>query len=381
MNTASQPPHGGQNVTGSVQTEQERLRLIRDRIDELDGRIQDLIAARARYAQQVAAIKRAAGDSTNFYRPEREAQVLRQVIARNQGPLSAESMVRLFREIMSACLALEEPLKVAYLGPAGTFTQAAALKHFGHDIRTVPLRAIDEVFREVEAGAAHYGVVPVENSTEGVVNHTLDTFLQSPLTICGEVQLRIHHHLIGHVPDLRQLGRLYSHQQSLAQCREWLDLNLLPSVERIEVSSNGEAARLAQQQPGTAAIAGQCAAEIYDLPVLVSNIEDDPNNTTRFLIIGTRSVPQSGQDKTALLVSSPNRSGALARLLEPIARHGLSMTRIESRPARRGMLWDYVFFIDLEGHVEDEAVARALADLQQVASLYRVLGSYPKDVL
>jgi chorismate mutase/prephenate dehydratase len=360
-------------------SEHEPLLAIRARIDALDEQIQALIAERARWAQQIAAVKRTLGDSSNFYRPEREAQVLRQVIGRNRGPLSDEAIARLFREIMSACLALEEPLTVAFLGPEGTFTQAAALKHFGTSVRTTPLRAIDEVFREVEAGAADYGVVPVENSTEGMVNHTLDMFLQSPLKICGEVQLRIHHHLLGFIDDIRDIRCIYSHQQSFAQCREWLGLNL-PQAERVAVSSNGEAARLARAEPGCAAIAGQCAADIYKLPMVVTNIEDDPNNTTRFLIIGTRPVPPSGQDKTALLVSSPNRSGALAGLLEPFARHGLSMTRIESRPSRRGM-WDYVFFIDLEGHAEDPVVAEALAELQQRASLFRILGSYPQDVL
>ncbi len=360
-------------------SEQEQLQAIRDRIDSLDQQIQDLIAERARCAQRIAAVKQAAGDSSNFYRPEREAQVLRRVIERNRGPLSDEDIARLFREIMSTCLALEEPLRVAFLGPEGTFTQAAAFKHFGHSVRTLTLRAIDEVFREVEAGTADYGIVPVENSTEGVVNHTLDMFLQSPLKICGEVQLRIHHHLIGRVENIQQIRRIYSHQQSLAQCREWLDVHLR-GPERVAVSSNGEAARLARSEPECAAIAGQCAADIYKLPVLVGNIEDEPNNTTRFLIIGTRPIPPSGHDKTALLVSSYNRPGALYRLLEPIARHGLSMTRIESRPSRRGM-WDYVFFIDVEGHLEDAPVAQAVEELKQEASLFKVLGSYPQGVL
>lgn len=360
-------------------SEQEQLHSIRERIDALDRQIQDLISERAQCAKQIASIKLSIGDSSNFYRPEREAQVLRRVIERNRGPLSGEDMARLFREIMSACLALEDPLKIAFLGPEGTFTQAAVLKHFGHSVQTLPLRLIDEVFREVEAGSADYGVVPVENSTEGVVNHTLDMFLQSPLKICGEVQLRIHHHLIGRVKDINHIRHIFSHQQSLAQCRGWLDLHL-PGPERIAVSSNGEAARLARDDPDSAAIAGQCAADLYDLPVLVASIEDEPNNTTRFLIIGTQPVPPSGQDKTALLVSSYNRPGALFGLLEPIARHGLSMTRIESRPSRRGM-WDYVFFIDLEGHVEDESVARALEDLQREARLFKVLGSYPQGVL
>lgn len=360
-------------------SELEQLHAIRDRIDTLDEQIQALIAERARCAQQIAALKQAAGDTSDFYRPEREAQVLRRVIQRNQGPLSDEDITRLFREIMSTCLALEQPLRIAFLGPEGTFTQAAALKHFGLWLKTVPLRAIDEVFREVEAGSADYGVVPVENSTEGVVNHTLDMFLLSALKICGEVELRIHHHLIGRMEDICDIRRVYSHQQSLAQCRRWLDLHL-PGAERIAVSSNGEAARLARDEPGAAAVAGQCAADIYQLPVIIANIEDEPNNTTRFLVIGTRTAAPSGRDKTAVLVSASNRPGALYRLLEPIARNGLSMTRIESRPSRRGM-WDYVFFIDVEGHKDDAPVAKALAELEREASLFKVLGSYPQGVL
>jgi chorismate mutase/prephenate dehydratase len=280
---------------------------------------------------------------------------------------------------MSACLALERPLRVAYLGPEGTFTQAAAQRHFGHAINSAPLPAIDEVFREVESGAADYGVVPVENSTEGVVNHTLDMFLSSPLCICGEVELRIHHHLISQAQDWRELKRVYSHQQSLAQCREWLDRNLM-GAERVPVSSNAEAVRRSVQDTQAAAIGGQVAAEVYGLPVLVRNIEDAPDNTTRFLVIGHQAAAPSGHDKTSLLVSAPNRAGALHRLLEPVARHGLDMTRIESRPSRRGM-WDYVFFVDLGGHREQPEVAAALEELEQQASLFRVLGSYPEAVL
>jgi chorismate mutase/prephenate dehydratase len=360
-------------------SEADSLLALRGRIDALDRQIQALIADRARCAQEIGILKQAAGASGNLYRPEREAQVLRRVIETNRGPLSNEEMARLFREIMSACLALEEPLRIAFLGPEGTFTQAAALKHFGKSIHSIPLRAIDEVFREVEAGSADYGVVPVENSTEGVVNHTLDMFLQSPLRICGEVQMRINHHLITRALELKAIRRVYSHRQSLAQCREWLDANM-PRVEQIEVGSNGEAASRVRGEADAAAIAGQCAADIYELPTLVRNIEDEPNNTTRFLIIGTQPIQPSGDDKTALLVASLNRPGALFKLLEPLARHDVSMNRIESRPSRRGM-WDYVFFIDLDGHFQDEPVAGALAELREQASLFRVLGSYPKGVL
>jgi len=355
-----------------------RLKALRDRIDRLDEKLQQLISKRASCAREIAALKQAAGED-NFYKPEREVDVLRRVIARNKGPLSSEEMARLFREIMSACLALEKPMKIAFLGPEGTFTQAAALKHFGHSVATVPLGGIADVFREVESGTAHFGVVPIENSTEGVINHTLDMFMNSPLRICGEVELRIHHHLLGKGRSLRGVKRVLSHQQSLAQCREWLDANL-PEVERVAVASNAEAARLASRDAQAVAIAGSSAAEIYELNVLVSNIEDEPDNTTRFLVIGRLDPLPSGDDKTSLLISGPNRSGSLMGLLAPLARHQINMTRIESRPSRRG-LWEYVFFVDIDGHAQDARVRKALAELEKGSSFIKWLGSYPKAVL
>lgn len=354
------------------------LKAMRVRIDHLDEQIQLLITERARIAQHVAQAKQNSND-TNFYRAEREAEVLRNVKARNKGPLSDEEITRLFREIMSACLALEQVMTIAFLGPEGTFTQAAALKHFGHSVTTLPLATIKEVFREVESGSASYGVVPVENSTEGVINHTLDQFMNSPLCICGEVELRIHHHLLSKAKVLADVRRIYSHRQSLAQCREWLDTHL-QNVEQIEVSSNAEAARLAAKENHAAAIAGETAAEIYGLGMLESNIEDEPDNTTRFLVIGKRATPKSGTDKTSLLISTHNKPGALHAMLEPFAANAISMTRIESRPSRRAM-WDYVFFVDVDGHAEDANVAKALVELNKAASLVKVLGSYPKAVL
>ncbi len=358
---------------------EEKLQAIRQRIDALDKELQALLNERASLAQEVARVKLEAGDDALFYRPEREAQVLRAVKERNQGPLPAEEVARLFREVMSACLALERPMTIAYLGPAGTFSHEAALKHFGHSMGGCPLPALDEVFREVEAGSADYAVVPVENSTEGAVNYTLDLMLATPLRICGEVELRIHDHLMSRATDLSAIRRVYSHGQSLAQCREWLDSNL-PGAERIAVSSNAEAARLATEDDEAAAIAGISAAEIYELPVLARTIEDKPDNTTRFLILGHCKVPPSGDDKTALLVSAHNKPGALSKLLEPLARHGISMSRIESRPSRQGM-WDYVFFLEIEGHQSEERVAKALTELESEASLYKILGSFPKAVL
>ena len=356
----------------------DKLLQLRDKIDQLDEQIQALITERAQLAEDVAKTKQEAGNNI-FYRAEREAQVLRKVMERNQGPLSDEEMARLFREIMSACLALERVMKIAFLGPEGTFTQAAALKHFGHSIQTLSMTTIGDVFREVESGTASYGVVPVENSTEGVINHTLDEFMDSSLHICGEVELRIHHHLLGKVEDISDVKKVYSHRQSLAQCRKWLDTHL-SNVEQIDVSSNAEAARLASEEDGAAAIAGETAAEIYGLNTIVGNIEDEPDNTTRFLVIGQRAVPASGADKTSMLVSAINKPGALHDMLAPLASNNISMTRIESRPARQGM-WNYVFFIDIEGHVDDENVKKALKELEQAASVVKVLGSYPRAVL
>lgn len=355
------------------------LQSVRQRIDEIDRQLQALISERGRCAEEVARIKRAKQDTAAFYRPEREAEILRTLQSRNQGPFSDEQLLRLFREIMSACLALEHTLRVAYLGPAGTFTQAAAVKHFGHAVDCVPLSAIDDVFREVASGNVEFGVVPVENSTEGVVTHTLDMFMHSSLRICGEVQLRIHHHVLSKDASLSHVRKVVAHQQSLAQCREWLDEHL-PGVERMAVSSNAEAARLCAQDSGAAAIAGETAAELYELNILASNIEDEPDNTTRFLVIGDQEVPPSGQDKTSLLVSADNRAGALHRLLAPFNEHQVSLTRIESRPSRRG-LWEYVFFIDVLGHACDAAVAQALDRLAGEASMMKVLGSYPQAVL
>lgn len=357
--------------------EERRLRELRAKIDALDEKIQTLITRRARIAQQVAHSKVRNGDK-HFYRPEREAEVLKRVLERNRGPLPDDSLARVFREIMSACLALESPLKIAFLGPAGTFTQEAALKHFGHGVETVPLGAIDEVFREVESGNAHFGVVPVENSTEGVVNHTLDMFLTSSLRICGEVALRVHHHLLG-TGEPATARRVVSHQQSLAQCREWLDAHL-PGLERVAVASNAEAARLAATDPATLAIAGDSAANLYGLKTLAKNIEDRPDNTTRFLVIGDLETRPTGADKTSLLLSGRNRPGALYKLLAPLARDRINMTRIESRPSRQS-IWEYVFFIDIEGHVRDRKVARVLERLEREAAFYKWLGSYPKAVL
>ncbi|MCC5857947.1 MAG: prephenate dehydratase [Ectothiorhodospiraceae bacterium] len=357
----------------------EKLKGVRSRIDAIDDEILRLLSERGRLAKEVARIKREAGETGDFYRPEREHAILRRVQEQNSGPLSDETVARFFREIMSACLALQLPLKVGYLGPEGTFTQAAAIKQFGHDVQLQPLSSIEAIFREVESGGLHYGVVPVENSTEGVVNHTLDCFLSSPLQIVGEVELRIQQHLMSREASLDAVKRVYSHPQGLAQCRAWLDQNL-PRAERVTVSSTAEAARLASSEEGSAAIASEAAAELYALPCLAESIEDVSGNTTRFLVIGRQSPPATGDDKTSLVVSRTDQPGGLCRLLEPLGRHGINMTRLDARPSRQGV-WEYAFFIDFVGHVDDENVQQALAEMREQTSLFRILGSYPRAVL
>jgi chorismate mutase/prephenate dehydratase len=371
-------------------TDSRDLEQVRADIDAVDREIQALISRRAQCAQRVAAIKlaemmaaRERGEAeleVVYYRPEREAQVLRRIIERDPGPLAGDSVAHIFREIMSACLALERPLQVAYLGPEGTFTQAASVKHFGHAAVCVPQPTIDTVFAQVESGECNYGVVPVENSTEGMVSHTLDNFMDSSLKISGEVEMRISHHLLA-LPATAEQGvqRICAHQQALAQCRNWLERHY-PGIEREAVSSNGEAARLAAEQPGVAAVAGDMAAELYQLERLAEHIEDYPDNTTRFLVIGREEVPPSGADKTSIIVSSRNKPGALFSLLEPFRRAGVSLTRIDTRPSRTEK-WAYVFFIEFEGHLQDPVIAGVLSELEEQSILLKPLGSYPRAVL
>jgi len=361
------------------QNQSEKLATVRGEIDHLDQQIQELINERARLALRVRETKDDSISAANYFRPEREAQVLRAVIERNQGPLSDSEMLRLFREIMSACLAQQEPLKVAYLGPEGTFTQQAVTRHFGHSVSALSFPSIDDVFDQVQSGDADFGVVPVENSTQGIVSHTLDMFLLSDLKICGEIELRIHQNLLTLATTVEQIERVYSHEQSLSQCRSWLRTHL-PGVELISVGSNSEAARRVRNAPEAAAIAGRPAAEVYGLPVLFSDIEDHPDNTTRFLVIGRQVFAPSGKDKTTLLLSGHEGPGLLYGLLKPFHDHGVNMTRIESRPSRHGK-WAYVFFVDIEGHADDENVTAVLKDLERVSKLSRLLGSYPRAIL
>lgn len=351
------------------------LGAVRAQIDGIDREIQSLIADRAQWAQQVGKAKGKLAAAVDYYRPEREAQVLRRVVDRNDGPLADDVLVRLFREIMSACLAQQEPLKVGYLGPEGTFSQQAVHKHFGHSAKGLPLASIEEVFDEVAAGHADFGVVPVENSGQGTIQSTLDMFLSSPLKICGEVELRVHQYLLSRSGRIEDIERVYSHGLSLAQCRGWLRQHL-PNVEKQALSSNAEAARRARNADDSAAIAGETAAHVYGLKIVAGPIEDRADNTTRFLVIGRALFPTSGHDRTSLLVFVRDQPGALYRVLEPLARRGISMNRIESRPAHSG-LWQYAFFIDVGGHVEESPLKDALDELGDFAAQVTVLGSYP----
>ena len=354
------------------------LDAVRTSIDALDAQIQALISDRARLASKVRESKGKLDNAVDYYRPEREAQVLRAVRERNDGPISDQEMLRLFREIMSVCLAQQEPLKIAYLGPEGTFTQQAVNRHFGHSVRELGVTSIDDVFMQVESSEADFGVVPVENSSQGIVSHTLDRFVESDLKICGEIEMAIHHNLLSQAKSLAGIERIYSHQQSLSQCKSWIRQHL-PGAECIAVSSNAEAARRVRHSPDAAAISSRSAAEIYAVPILFARIEDQSDNATRFLVIGRRLLAPSGDDKTSLLLAGDEGPGALYSLLSPLARHSLNMSRIESRPASTAR-WSYVFFIDVEGHAETEPLKSALEEMYSVTSMTRVLGSYPKAV-
>ena len=378
-------PDNKNSIDPAVQDSDELIAL-RKQIDSCDQQIQRLIQDRVNVAANIAKAKLAVDSKASFYRPEREAQVLRRVRERNEvlreesnALVSDDEMVRLMREIMSISLAAEMPMTVAYLGPEGTYTQAAVVKHFGQAVRNLDVKTIADVFRVVEQGKAHFGVVPVENSTEGVISSTLDCFATSNLKVCGEVQLPINHQLLSNADGLTGVKKIYAHPQALAQCRKWL-ARYLPDAEQFSASSNAEAAIIASTENDTAAIAGDIAARLYDIQVLASSIEDETNNTTRFLIIGDNSFASSGLDKTTIMVSTRNRVGSLFELLKPLYDNGVDMSRIESRPSKQTN-WDYVFFIDLIGHVDDENVGLALKELEAQSAFYKLIGSYPVGAL
>lgn len=349
------------------------LLALRGRVDAIDTQLLGLLNERARLAGEIGHLK----GTGPVYRPDREAQVLDRLAGANPGPLPSDSLRRVFIEIMGACRAIEAPLAVAYLGPAGTYSEEAVVRQFGTLVERRACATFDEVFREVEAGSAHYGVVPVENSTEGAVGRTLDLLLATPLSVTGELLLPIHHCLMtaaGSDPSA-PVRVVYSHSQSLGQCARWLARHL-PDARQVPVVSNAEAARQAVVEPGAAAIAGRAAADRYGLQVLHENIEDEPQNTTRFLVIGREEVAASGLDKVSLVVAAKNQPGAVHALLEPLAANGVSMTRFESRPARTGR-WEYMFFVDIEGHPSQPHVARALAEIEARATFVKRLGAYP----
>lgn len=364
-------PEPGRQAGDSVD---ERLQKLRERIDAIDAQVLSLLNARAGCAQEVGRIKSEV--AAPVYRPEREAQIFARLRDRSPGPLPGSSIEAIYREVISACRALERRLRVAYLGPPGTFSEQAARRHFGHGIELLACATIDEVFRRTEAEDADFGIVPVENSTEGAVSRTLDLLLESPLLISGEISIPIRHCLMGRQPALDGVTRISGHPQALAQCIGWLDRNA-PGIERIPASSNAEAARQAVDDPALAAIAGEAAARTYGLALIAEGIQDSPGNRTRFVVIGRYPCAPSGRDLTSLILSVPDQAGAVHRMIEPLARHGVSMKRFESRPARRST-WEYFFYVDLLGHQDDAPVAAALDEIRRHVAYFQITGSYPR---
>lgn len=350
---------------------------LRNQINDIDQKILALLTMRANVALEVGKIKRADNQDPIFYRPEREAQILRDMMAHNQGPLHDEDIANIYRAILSAGRAIQQPLSVAFLGPEGTFSHSATLKHFGESCTLAPVSTIEQIFKQVSSRQTQYGIVPIENTTEGIVNPTLDAFIDSAVKICGEVELNIHQNLLVKDPNAT-IKRIYSHTQSLGQCRQWLNQHY-PNVDLIAVNSNAQAAKIASEQPNTAAIASQLAAKLYQLETLQQNIEDNPDNITRFWVIGLQEALRSGNDKTSLLINTTNIPGAFANIMQPFAKHQVNITLFESRPHRKRS-WHYVFFLDIEGHQEDAAIKKALDELSKYPHLIQILGSYPKMV-
>lgn len=347
----------------------------RDQIDELDRKILQLLNKRAQAALEIGKIKEGIDEDDSILKPEREAQVIAHLQSINTGPITSDSIAAVWSEVISACRGLERQLRVAFLGPQGSFSEQAALAHFGHFVTAVPCDNFDEIFRLVEVGEADLGMVPVENSTEGAINRTLDLLLNSSVKVLGERSLAIHHNLLAKSTDMSGVQRIMAHPQALAQCQQWLAQHY-PNIPLDAASSNAEAARIAADDPTVAAIAGKKAAELWGLEVVHASIQDDPQNRTRFLAIGNLESLPSGNDKTSVILAVPNRAGAVHEMLAPFAQHGVSMTRLESRPARTGQ-WEYYFYIDLLGHKDDAAVQAAFAQLKEQVAFFKVLGSYP----
>lgn len=351
------------------------LEELRSSIDRVDDQILKLLNERAGYVQAVGKAKEKLGNNAPFYVPSRERAIFERLDQHNEGPFGDDAIHRIFREIISASLALEHPLKVVYLGPQATFTHQAATKQFGTSARLVPERSIPSVFEEVERGRAHYGVVPIENSNEGAVTHTLDRFVESDLKIVAELYLEISHNLLTRCNDIATVRRVYSHPQAIEQCRRWLDDNM-GHAQIVEVSSTGRAAQIAAEEDGAAAIAGKSAGDLYDLIRLVPHIEDNANNFTRFLVIGRDSPPKTGRDRTSILFTFADQPGILGRMLEPFRKRNLNLAKIESRPVKK-KAWEYLFYLDIVGHIEDEGVAAAIDELREFCHLIKHMGSFP----
>ncbi|HEY9279423.1 MAG TPA: prephenate dehydratase [Eoetvoesiella sp.] len=354
---------------------QSKLLPLRKKIDALDEQILDLLNQRARCALEVGQVKHAFDVHDSVFKPEREAAIIRRLRELNQGPSTDQAIGAVWSEIISSCRGLESTITVAYLGPQGSFSEQAALEHFGHAVEKMRCDSFDEVFRAVEAGQASAGMVPVENSTEGAVNRTLDLLLNSPLKVLGERSINVHHCLMTQSGTMQGIKRIMAHPQALAQCQAWLTQHY-PDIPRDAASSNSEAARVASEDPAVAAIAGSVAANAWGLSEVAAGIQDDPQNRTRFLAVGNFDCQPSGNDKTSIILAVPNRAGAVYEMLAPLASNGVSMTRLESRPARTGQ-WEYYFYVDLLGHRDDPSVAQALAQLKKQVAFFKVLGSYP----
>jgi chorismate mutase / prephenate dehydratase len=355
----------------------KELDVLRQDIDRVDNRLVQLLNERADVAQRIGQVKHQMGQKA--YVPERERKLLQRLQELNQGPLPEESLRLIYKEIISASLALESPLRVAFLGPEATFTHEATKRHFGMSAQLFGKRSITEVFREVEQGSSDYGVVPIENSTEGIVNHTLDSFMQSDLCICAEVLLPVSHHLLNASGDLASVTKVYSHPQALAQCRRWLGENL-PQIPLVDVSSTARAAQLAAEDSGAAAIASDMAASIYALQVAASYLEDVQGNMTRFLVLGREQTVPTGKDRTSMMFALKDAPGVLYGALAAFAQTGINMSRIESRPSQR-RAWDYLFFIDIDDHVHNPEVTQAIEALTKSCEFVKVLGSYPQGQL
>ena len=351
------------------------LKKIRKSIDSIDHNILKLLNDRARFSLAVKKYK--TGASNEIYVPHREAEILNSLGEKNKGPFPSGSLKSVYREIFSASRALQAPLKIAYWGPEGSFTHLAAQEHFGSSVSFINSRTISDIFEEIDSGRSDFGVVPIENSTEGAVNYTLDMFVDSSLSICAEIYLKIAHNLLSNESSIRKVGKLYTGLQPLAQSRKWVEGNL-HSAEIIEVSTTAEAARLAAKTKGGAAIANTLAADIYGLGILAKNIGDISNNITRFLVIGKRTADRTGTDKTSVLCSIKDRVGALYTMLMPFKKNRINLTSIESRPSRK-KAWEYYFFIDMQGHREDRNVKKALEELARECRYFKVLGSYPAE--